>query len=51
MANLTARQQQVLSLIKDHMDEHGCPPTRAEIAHALGFKAANHGYVRVSECL
>lgn len=41
MIKLTARQQQVLSLIKDHIDENGCPPTRAEIANVLGFKSAN----------
>lgn len=41
MIKLTARQQQVLDLIKDKMDETGYPPTRVEIAKALGFKSAN----------
>jgi len=38
---LTARQQQVLDLIKDKMDETGYPPTRVEIAKELGFKSPN----------
>jgi SOS-response transcriptional repressor, LexA len=38
---LTARQQQILDLIKDHIDDTGYPPTRAEIAEILGFKSAN----------
>lgn len=38
---LTARQQQILDLIKDVMQETGAPPTRAEIAATLGFKSAN----------
>lgn len=41
MIKLTARQQEVLELIKDHIEETGYPPTRAEIAKALGFKSAN----------
>lgn len=41
MINLTARQQQILDLIKDHIDETGYPPTRAEIADTLGFKSPN----------
>lgn len=41
MYSLTARQQEVLQLIKDHIDETGYPPTRAEIARQLGFKSAN----------
>lgn len=41
MIKLTARQQQVLDLIKDKMDETGYPPTRVEIAKELGFKSAN----------
>ena len=39
--NLTARQEQVLTLIKNFMNETGFPPTRSEIAGALGFKSAN----------
>jgi repressor LexA len=38
---LTARQQQILDLIKHSIMHTGAPPTRAEIAQALGFKSAN----------
>jgi repressor LexA len=38
---LTARQEQVLQLIKDYMEDTGYPPTRADIAKELGFKSAN----------
>ena len=38
---LTSRQQQVLDLIRQHIDQTGYPPTRAEIARELGFKSAN----------
>ena len=41
MEKLTARQQQVLDVIKDHIEETGYPPTRAEIAKTLGFKSPN----------
>ena len=41
MQNLTARQEEVLSLIKNHLEETGYPPTRADIAKQLGFKSAN----------
>ena len=41
MINLTARQQQVLDLIKRHIEETGFPPTRADIASELGFRSAN----------
>jgi repressor LexA len=41
MSNLTARQAQVLQLIKQYAEETGYPPTRAEIAQVLGFKSAN----------
>ncbi|MGH1484943.1 MAG: transcriptional repressor LexA [Cellvibrionaceae bacterium] len=41
MLKLTARQEQVLQLIKDYMEETGYPPTRADIAKELGFKSAN----------
>ncbi|SMF31218.1 SOS-response transcriptional repressor, LexA [Alteromonadaceae bacterium Bs31] len=41
MIKLTARQQQILELIKDHIQDTGYPPTRAEIAEILGFKSAN----------
>lgn len=38
---LTARQQEILELIQRTMASTGSPPTRAEIATALGFKSAN----------
>src|SRR5262245_12961819 len=38
---LTPRQRQILELIRDAIGETGMPPTRAEIADALGFKSAN----------
>lgn len=41
MEKLTARQNQVLKLIKDHIDQTGFPPTRADIARELGFRSAN----------
>lgn len=41
MRPLTARQEEVLQLIKDTMLDTGMPPTRAEIARQLGFKSAN----------
>jgi repressor LexA len=41
MENLTQRQQQVLDLIRQHIEETGYPPTRADIAQSLGFKSAN----------
>ena len=40
-SKLTARQQQILSLIETAIRQTGAPPTRAEIAKALGFKSAN----------
>lgn len=40
-AKLTARQQQILDLIASEIQRTGFPPTRAEIARALGFKSAN----------
>ena len=39
--NLTARQQQILDLIENHIDTTGFPPTRANIAEEFGFKSAN----------
>src|SRR5512144_1094598 len=39
--DLTPRQRQVLKFIQDNLAEQGLPPTRAEIAEALGFKSAN----------
>jgi repressor LexA len=41
MSDLTSRQRQILDFIRDHLEANGMPPTRAEIAQALGFKSAN----------
>jgi len=38
---LTTRQQQILDWIRMHIDVHGMPPTRAEIATGLGFSTAS----------
>lgn len=38
---LTARQQQILELIRSAIAHTGAPPTRAEIASELGFKSVN----------
>ena len=40
-AKLTARQDEILSLIRSAIERTGAPPTRAEIARELGFKSAN----------
>ena len=39
--NLTARQQQILDLVREAIEQTGAPPTRAEIAATLGFRSAN----------
>ncbi|MEK9720889.1 MAG: transcriptional repressor LexA [Quisquiliibacterium sp.] len=41
MRDLTTRQQEILSLIRQHIADTGFPPTRAEIAATLGFRSAN----------
>lgn len=41
MKALTARQQEVYDLIRDHIEQTGMPPTRAEIAQRLGFRSPN----------
>lgn len=41
MIKLTPRQTEVLEFIKSYIEETGYPPTRADIAHELGFKSAN----------
>jgi repressor LexA len=41
MIKLTPRQEQILNLIKEAIENTGFPPTRAEIANELGFKSAN----------
>lgn len=48
MSELTARQTEILTLIRDHLETEGMPPTRAEIARQLGFRSANaaEGHLR-----
>jgi repressor LexA len=41
MEQLTRRQQQVLDIVRGHIEQTGYPPTRADIARELGFKSAN----------
>ena len=41
MKKLTARQEEVLALVKAHIAESGYPPTRADIARDLGFRSPN----------
>lgn len=41
MKALTARQQEVYELIREHIATTGMPPTRAEIATRLGFRSPN----------
>lgn len=41
MIELTPRQQQILQWIRDFQEKAGLPPTRAEMARALGFRSPN----------
>lgn len=41
MLKLTTRQQIVLTFIEEFIETEGLPPTRAEIAKALGFRSVN----------
>lgn len=41
MSELTPRQRQILEFIQQTIADNGIPPTRAEIAAALGFRSAN----------
>ena len=41
MRPLTPRQREVLLQIQLHLEQTGFPPTRAEIADALGFRSVN----------
>ncbi|MDH3602314.1 MAG: transcriptional repressor LexA [Candidatus Tectomicrobia bacterium] len=41
MKRLTPRQQQILDLIRSHLQEQGMPPTRQEIARMLGVRSVN----------
>ncbi|MBP7394047.1 MAG: repressor LexA, partial [Zoogloea sp.] len=38
---LTARQQEILQLIRDTVEHEGRPPTRAEICTFFGFRSPN----------
>ncbi|MDH4383762.1 MAG: transcriptional repressor LexA [Gammaproteobacteria bacterium] len=40
-ATLTARQLEVLNFVRKTLKASGLPPTRSEIAEALGFRSAN----------
>lgn len=41
MNGLTLKQGKVLNFIKQFIAEHGCPPTRVEIAEGFGWKSPN----------
>ena len=41
MEELTRRQGEILELIRNHLQETGFPPTRAEIAAHFGFSSPN----------
>ncbi len=41
MHGLTARQTQVLDIIRQHIQATGYPPTRVDIANRLGFRSPN----------
>ena len=41
MKALTTRQQQLLTLLQDHLATHGRPPTRAELARSMGCRSPN----------
>jgi repressor LexA len=41
MRELTPRQEEILSFIKDYQQETGYPPTRSEIAQKMGFRSPN----------
>lgn len=38
---LTERQRAVLAFLRETLQRHGLPPTRSEIAEALGFRSPN----------
>lgn len=41
MQELTERQREILDFIRVRIEDRGLPPTRVEIAKALGFKSPN----------
>jgi repressor LexA len=51
MSELTDRQAEILSFIRDHMRQQGMPPTRADIAREFEFgsPSAAEGHLRAIE--
>lgn len=47
LADLSPRQQQALEVITQHIAATGYPPTRTELARALGVKSANAAELHV----
>lgn len=47
MAMLSAREEQILQLISDQIEERGYPPSVREIGQAVGLKSTStvHGYL------
>ncbi|MEZ5491869.1 MAG: transcriptional repressor LexA [Gammaproteobacteria bacterium] len=41
MIKLTPRQEEILTFIRDYLQDTGFPPTRSEIAEKMGFKSPN----------
>jgi repressor LexA len=41
MDDLTPRQSQILQLVREHLENRGYPPTRAEICRIMGFRSPN----------
>ena len=41
MEELTARQSEILKLVRELTEVSGYPPTRAEIAEKMGFRSVN----------
>lgn len=39
MDDLTERQQEILAFIREHSEQNGMPPSRAEISAAFGFQS------------
>ena len=48
---LTSRQAQVLKFIREHLSEHGYPPTVREVAAYFGFRSprAAHDHMKALE--
>jgi repressor LexA len=41
MGDLTARQAEILEILRDYLAEHGRPPSRPELARKLGIASTN----------